>query len=182
MEKLDRLVDYLLAERGERGRVVIPASQEEKFRLYRSLVNVRPAVSADEDYLRTETEYLTALTAQKGITDIADLSPIEDGICLWKGDITTLRCDAIVNATNAGMTGCWHPCHSCIHTFAGIRLRYRCSQIMEAQGHEEPTGRAKNTIYWSFLMCLETMGMRYTESCSVRIARLRDETKTADAS
>lgn len=149
MKQLDFLINYLLSERNDLGRIEIPAKEAEKFRLYRSLVNIRPAVKADERYLQAEDEYLTSLTENKGITDMADLKPIEDGIFLWQGDITTLRCGAIVNAANSGMTGCWQPCHSCIdnciHTFAGVRLRYECGQIMEQQGHEEPTGRAKIT-------------------------------------
>ena len=89
------------------------------------------------------------MTAQKGITDIAGLQPVEKNIYLWKGDITTLQCGAIVNAANSGMTGCYHPCHNCIdnciHTFAGVRLRLKCAEIIKAQGHEEPTGTAKIT-------------------------------------
>ena len=149
MSKVDYLINYLLSERDDIGRIKIPENETEKFRLYRSLVNIRPAVKADEDFLKAEDEYLTTLTENKGITDIACLPPVEDGIYLWKGDITTLRCDAIVNAANSGMTGCWQPCHSCIdnciHTFAGVRLRYKCGKIMQAQGHEEPTGKAKIT-------------------------------------
>ena len=149
MSKVNYLINYLLSERDDLGRIEIPETEQDKFRLYRSLVNIRPAVKADEDYLLAEDEYLTALTESKGITDIADLMPVEDGIYLWRGDITTLRCGAIVNAANSGMTGCWQPCHSCIdnciHTFSGVRLRYKCGQIMQAQGHEEPTGKAKIT-------------------------------------
>lgn len=149
MEKLDLLIKYLLSERNDVDGIETPNNDTDKFRLYRSLVNIRPAVKADEDYLQAEDEYLTALTESKGITDIADLTPIEDGIYLWKGDITTLRCGAIVNAANSGMTGCWQPCHNCIdnciHTFAGVRLRYECGQIMEKQRCEEPTGQAKLT-------------------------------------
>ena len=89
------------------------------------------------------------MTAQKGITDIAGLQPVEKNIYLWKGDITTLKCGAIVNTANSGMTGCYHPCHNCIdnciHTFAGVRLRLKCAEIIKAQGHEEPTGTAKIT-------------------------------------
>ncbi len=89
------------------------------------------------------------MTAQKGITDIAGLQPVEKNIYLWKGDITMLQCGAIVNAANSGMTGCYHPCHNCIdnciHTFAGVRLRLKCAEIIKAQGHEEPTGTAKIT-------------------------------------
>ena len=149
MNRLDYLIDYLLSERNDLGRIEIPQAEQDKFRLYRSLVNIRPAWVVDESFLQTEDEYLTSLTVSKGITDIADLTPIEDGIYLWQGDITTLKCGAIVNAANSGMTGCWQPCHSCIdnciHTFAGVRLRCECDRIMQKQGHEEPTGKAKIT-------------------------------------
>ena len=147
--KLLYLINYLLSERSDMENVKIPNDEAEQFRLYRSLVNIRPAVQTDEEFLRAEDVFLTALTESKGITDIADLQPVENGIYLWKGDITTLKCGAIVNAANSGMTGCWQPCHSCIdnciHTFAGVRLRYNCAQLMNAQGHEEPTGSAKIT-------------------------------------
>ncbi len=153
MDKLDFLINYLLSERNDIGRIGIPENETDKFRLYRSLVNIRPAVKADEEYLRAEDEYLTGLIEGRGITDIAELTPIENGIYLWKGDITTLKCGAIVNAANSGMTGCWQPCHSCIdnciHTFAGVRLRYKCGQIMRQQGHEEPTGKAKITLAYN---------------------------------
>ncbi|WP_019680308.1 protein-ADP-ribose hydrolase [Ruminococcus flavefaciens] len=146
---LDFLINYLLSERKDMSNIHIPDDKADKFRLYRSLVNIRPAVKADDSFLQAEDEYLRELTDNKGITDIADLTPIEDGIYLWQGDITTLKCGAIVNAANSGMTGCWQPCHSCIdnciHTFAGVRLRYECGQLMEKQGHEEPTGQAKLT-------------------------------------
>ncbi len=149
MNRLDFMIDYLLSERNDLGNIAIPKTEQDKFRLYRSLVNIRPAVKADDSFLQAEDEYLTSMTESKGITDISDLTPIEDCIYLWQGDITTLKCGAIVNAANSGMTGCWQPCHSCIdnciHTFAGVRLRYECGQIMEKQGYEEPTGKAKIT-------------------------------------
>ena len=85
------------------GNIRIPDDNADKFRLYRSLVNIRPAVKADDSFLQAEDEYLTALTESKGITDIADLTPVEDGIYLWQGDITTLRCGAIANAANSGI-------------------------------------------------------------------------------
>lgn len=147
-KKLDFLINYLLSERKDTGIIEIPENAD-KFRLYRSLVNIRPAAKADESFLQTEEEYLTSLTKSKGITDISDLSPVEDGIYLWKGDITTLKCGAIVNAANSGMTGCYQPCHNCIdnciHTFAGVKLRLECAEIMQKQGFEEPTGQAKIT-------------------------------------
>ena len=148
-EKLNNLIAYLLSERPEWNGLTIPAKESEQFRLYRSLVNIRPAEKASAEYLKAEDKFLQKLTAQKGITDIADLQPVEKNIYLWKGDITTLKCGAIVNAANSGMTGCYRPCHNCIdnciHTFAGVRLRLKCAEIMKAQGHEEPTGTAKIT-------------------------------------
>lgn len=147
-EKLNYLISYLLSERNDMD-ISIPTDSKEKFDLYRSLVNIRPAGKASAEYLKAEDEFLQKMTAQKGITDIADLQPVEENIYLWKGDITTLKCGAIVNAANSGMTGCYHPCHNCIdnciHTFAGVRLRLKCAEIMKAQGHEEPTGTAKIT-------------------------------------
>ena len=93
--------------------------------------------------------YLQGETAAKVITDIADLTPIQPGLYLWQGDITTLKCDAIANAANSGMTGCYIPNHRCIdnaiHTFAGVELRLACAELMEQQGYPEPIGRAKIT-------------------------------------
>lgn len=147
-EKLNYLISYLLSERNDMD-ISIPTDSKEKFDLYRSLVNIRPAKKISAEYLRAEDRFLQRLTAQKGITDIADIKPVENKIYLWKGDITTLKCGAIVNAANSGMTGCYRPCHNCIdnciHTFAGVRLRLKCAEIMEIQGHEEPTGTAKIT-------------------------------------
>lgn len=148
-EKLLLLINYLLSERSDLGEIKVPDSEDERFRLYRSLVNIRPAVKADDEYLKAEDEFLKAEIIRKGITDIADLHPIQNGVYLWKGDITTLKCGAIVNAANSQLLGCFQPCHSCIdnciHTFSGVRLRYKCGQIMLAQGHEEPAGKAKIT-------------------------------------
>lgn len=148
-DKLKYLIEYLLSERTDIGNIIIPDNEQDMFRLYRSLVNIRPAVKADNKFLAAEDEYLTELTAEKGIVNIRDLSPVESGIYLWQGDITRLKCGAVVNAANSGMTGCWQPCHSCIdnciHTFAGVRLRYKCNDIMEKQGYSEPTGTAKIT-------------------------------------
>ena len=142
------LIQALLDERGE-GSFRIPDNSVEQKQLLRSLMNVRLPQAADADFLRVQDEYLREEIAAKGITDIRDLTPIEDGIYLWQGDITTLRCGAIVNAANSGMTGCYVPCHRCIdnaiHTFAGVQLRHTCGRMMKEQGFDEPTGRAKIT-------------------------------------
>ena len=149
----EKLINYLLNENPEYRKIRIPSSENEQFRLYRSLVNIRPAVEISAEYLAAEDEYLRQKTAEKGITDIADLSPVEDDIYLWRGDITTLKCGAIVNAANSGMTGCYQPCHNCIdnciHTFAGTRLRLECAGIMKKQGYPEPTGQAKITLAYN---------------------------------
>ena len=112
-------------------------------------MNIRAPQRIGADFLKTQDEYLQSETAAKGITDIADLTPIQPGLYLWQGDITTLKCDAIVNAANSGMTGCYIPNHRCIdnaiHTFAGVELRLACAELMEQQGYPEPTGRAKIT-------------------------------------
>lgn len=146
---MKKLIEYLLNENSSYRDIAVPTDEKEQFRLYRSLVNIRPAVKASAEYLEAEDKFLQKLTAKKGITDIADLKPARKNIYLWQGDITTLKCDAIVNAANSGMTGCYHPCHNCIdnciHTFAGVRLRLKCAEIMNLQGHEEPTGKAKIT-------------------------------------
>lgn len=148
-ETLLFLIKKLLGERNDLGEVKIPDDEGDRFRLYRSLVNIRPAATADEDYLEAEDRFLREEISRRGITDISDMTPCEDGIFLWQGDITSLRCGAVVNAANSGLTGCWRPCHGCIdnaiHTFAGVRLRYECSKIIEEQGHEEMTGGAKVT-------------------------------------
>ena len=143
------LINSLLEEKKEYKKIVLPQSADEQKTLLRSLMNIRMAAPISEAFLQIQDEYLREAVKEKGITDIKDLKPVEEGIYLWQGDITTLRCDAIVNAANSGMTGCYQPCHNCIdnciHTYAGIQLRNVCNNIMEKQGHEEPTGQAKIT-------------------------------------
>ena len=147
------LIEYLINENKRFGGITVPKSENEKFDLYRSLVNIRPAAPASAEYINAENHFLREIIAKKGITDFSDLEPIEGNIYLWQGDITTLKCDAIVNAANSGMTGCYQPCHNCIdnciHTFAGVQLRLECAKIMEKQGYEEPTGQAKITAAYN---------------------------------
>lgn len=148
-EKRLYLIKYLLSENNKYSDVDIPSNKDEQKRLLRSLFNVRLPASIDEEFLRVQDEYLKEETRLKGITNIKDLEQTEEGIYLWQGDITTLKCDAIVNAANSGLTGCYIPCHNCIdniiHTYAGIQLRNECNDIIMNQGHEEETGNAKIT-------------------------------------
>ncbi len=146
MKTIDRLIEILSDERGEPAP---PLTEENKPRYFRALVNVRMPKAASKEFLGIQDEYLQEQLRLKGITDFADLTPVAPDIYLWQGDITTLKCDGIVNAANPQMLGCFCPNHGCIdnaiHTFAGVRLRQECADLMEAQGHEEPTGKAKIT-------------------------------------
>ena len=143
------LIAELLKEQPEYSNIPVPISKTEEKQLLRALFNVRLPLPTGDDFLRVQDAYLQEEIAQKGITSTDDLEPIKPDIYLWQGDITTLKCDAIVNAANAGMTGCYIPNHRCIdnaiHTFSGVELRLACAELMEQQGYPEPTGRAKIT-------------------------------------
>lgn len=142
-QNLEDLIKYL--EPGTK----VPADLSQRWRLYRSLVNVRMPGEMPPEYMEKENQLLQAMAEEKGITDIDQLEEIESGIYLWQGDITTLKIDAIVNAANSQMLGCFCPCHGCIdnaiHTFAGVELRNECARMMRQQGHLEETGSAKIT-------------------------------------
>ncbi len=171
------LIRQLLSEVPDYRELEVPSDPAEQKRLLRSLFNIRMPGAISEEFLAVQDEYLQEETRQKGVTKLADLMPIRPGIWLWQGDITTLQCDAIVNAANSGMTGCYQPCHNCIdnciHTFAGIQLRNACDEIMKKQGHEEPTGQAKITPAYN-LPCkyvIHTVGPIVTG----RLTRLHEE-------
>ena len=143
------LIQELLKENKRYEDMEIPQDFEEQRALLRAVMNLRIAKNVDDEFIKVQDEYLKEEIKRKGIVDIDDLKPIKDGIYLWQGDITTLRCDAIVNAANSGMTGCYVPNHrcidNCIHSFAGVQLRLECDEIMTKQGYSEPTGQAKIT-------------------------------------
>lgn len=143
------LIRHLLSEDAEYKNITIPDSAEERFRLFRSLVNVRAPKHVSEDFLKVQDEFLRELTTEKGVVDYKDLTPVKPRIYLWQGDITTLKCGAIVNAANSQMLGCFCPCHGCIdnaiHTFSGVQLRLECAKVIQKQGYEEPIGQAKIT-------------------------------------
>ncbi|MDE6925812.1 MAG: protein-ADP-ribose hydrolase, partial [Acetatifactor sp.] len=148
-ERRKFLIRGLLQENVQYRDCEIPAREEEQRQLLRGLMNVRPPRRIGREFLKVQDEYLQAETAAKGITELDDLDSVSEGLYLWQGDITTLRCDAIVNAANSGMTGCYVPNHrcidNCIHSFSGIQLRIDCAEMMRMQGHEEETGKAKIT-------------------------------------
>lgn len=172
------LIEELLKENAAMGKLDIPEESREQERLLRGLMNIRPAGRSKEEFLRVQDAYLQEETARKGITDLDSLVPVRDGLYLWQGDITALRCDGIVNAANSGMTGCYIPNHrcidNCIHSFAGVQLRLYCEELMEWQGHEEETGRAKITPAFN-LPCryiLHTVGPIITGAVTEEDCRL----------
>ncbi len=143
------LIKALLSEKPEYRKTELPSHESGQRQLLRSLMNLREAAPLSPELIRIQDAYLQEDIRSIGITALDDLAPMADGLYLWQGDITTLKCDAIVNAANSGMTGCYLPCHNCIdnciHTYAGMQLRLACAELMERQGHEEPTGTAKLT-------------------------------------
>lgn len=150
-ERGEYLLKMLIRESKEMSQlsITIPKGELAQWDLMRALFNVRPPRPATTDFLRIQDAYLRELTEKKGITQFSSLRPVEPHTYLWRGDITTLACDAIVNAANRDMLGCFVPGHKCIdnaiHSFSGIQLRLECSRIMHEQGHVERTGTAKMT-------------------------------------
>ena len=113
-EKRQFLIRRLLDEQPRYRNMEIPSDVMEQRQLLRSLFNIRMPGTIDESILKVQDEYLQEETKRKGVTTLANLTPIQPGLYLWQGDITTLSCDAIVNAANSGMTGCYQLCHNCI--------------------------------------------------------------------
>lgn len=144
-----RLLDEMPAYRAQAAR--FPQDEAAQRRLLRSLMNVRPPMPLGQDFIAAQNELLSAEREEKGVVDAMALPAVSrhPSIALWQGDITRLRADAIVNAANSALLGCFHPCHGCIdnaiHSAAGLQLRDECNRLMTAQGCEEPTGRAKLT-------------------------------------
>lgn len=145
------LIQELLSEQSQYRDIEIPNNVEEQKRLLRSLMNIRSPRPIGAEFLKVQDEYLSEEVKEKGIIDSNTLpvSPINDRLILWRGDITTLKVDAIVNAANSALRGCFVPCHSCvdniIHSVSGIQLRLACDELMNEQGYDEPTGKAKIT-------------------------------------
>jgi O-acetyl-ADP-ribose deacetylase (regulator of RNase III) len=148
-ERLDYLLNYLLKDSKYYSDMKIPTNISDMKRLLRALMNIREPKAVSDEFLKIQDEYLRLETAEKGITDANTIPMMRDGICVWQGDITTLKCDAIVNAANSAMLGCFVPCHGCIdnaiHTYAGVQLRAECDRLMREQGRGERTGEAKIT-------------------------------------
>lgn len=143
MEKLDYLIRTL------NPNVKIPESKQEKEHLLRTLMNIWEVEKLPEQFFDVQDEYLKQKLSEKKIVELDELDEVEKNIYLWQGDITTLKVDAIVNAANKALLGCFVPHHRCIdnaiHTQAGLQLRQECFEIMQKQGEFEKTGQAKIT-------------------------------------
>lgn len=148
-ERLSFLIRFLLAEDPAYAGMPMPGTLSEQRRLLRGLLNVRPPKPVSAEFLEIQDAYLQERLKERGITPVTDITPMRPGLSVWQGDITTLAADAIVNAANSQMLGCFAPCHGCIdnaiHTYAGVQLRLECAEIMRRQGHAEETGQAKLT-------------------------------------
>jgi O-acetyl-ADP-ribose deacetylase (regulator of RNase III) len=151
VDNLDFILNWLIEEQPEYKQLDIPSDLSGKRRLMRSLMNLRRPVLVSEDLLKAQDEELKKQLVEKGIVELNQsmVSPADNRFLLWQGDITRLNVDAIVNAANSQMLGCFVPLHSCIdnaiHSAAGIQLRIECNELMKKQGHPEPTGSAKLT-------------------------------------
>ena len=148
-ERRNYLIKKLIDEQPRFRKMKIEPDEDDARRQLRSLMNIRMAAPITKEFEEVQDAYLQEVNSDRGIIPISDIEQIENGIYLWQGDITRLAVDGIVNAANSGMTGCYQPCHNCIdnciHTYAGIQLRNYCQELMDKQGHEEPTGLAKIT-------------------------------------
>jgi len=151
LQNIDIILNWLIGENPQNSKMIIPSELLDKRLLTRSLVNARPARKASEHFLQAQDAELEKQLREKGIVDLnqALVSPVDKRFKLWQGDITRLKVDAIVNAANSQMLGCFVPLHGCIdnaiHSAAGIQMRLECNELMKFQGHSEPTGSAKIT-------------------------------------
>lgn len=156
MNRLDYLIGYLTKEDPRFAELEMPKTEAEKRDFFRALRNIRPPRPVSEEFLRLQDEELQAQLQEKGIINLTETIPTTLNskhstlnLTLWQGDITRLKVDAIVNAANSQMMGCFYPLHKCIdnaiHSAAGVQLREECHQLMLEQGHDEPIGQAKIT-------------------------------------
>lgn len=143
------LINTLLNERPDGRGVAVPAGVSEQRDLLRALMNVRSPEALATEVLDIQDAYLQQRLVERGGATDAGALPYRNRIAVWRGDITLLKADAIVNAANGQMLGCFVPGHHCIdnaiHTYAGMQLRLMCASLMDKQGHEEPTARVKVT-------------------------------------
>ena len=148
-ERLGYLVEKFKEDSVEYRDLETPRDGEGRQRVLRSLMNIRMPGEMAEDVLAVQNDYLKERAREKGVVTPKDIPVVRDVISIWQGDITRLAVDAIVNAANSQMLGCFVPMHTCIdnciHSFAGIQLRAECSRQMSelriryGKDYEQPT-------------------------------------------
>ncbi|MBJ8325380.1 protein-ADP-ribose hydrolase [Streptococcus pacificus] len=148
---LEKMIVYLWQENSPNSSLSLPKTCEEKLACWRGLINKRPAKPIAASYLEAEDDFLEAYKANQKLVGLSDCQQTAvEKILTYHGDITLLAVDAIVNAANSEMLGCFIPNHHCIdnaiHTFSGVRLRLACQELMTKQQHKEPIGQAKLTL------------------------------------
>ncbi len=159
LEKINYLNKILLEEMPEYKEQAnsFKDEYEDQRILLRSLMNLRPPMPLNPDFLAAQDELLKEEARQKDSVSVKNLSPcnLSNQIYLWQGDITSLNVDAVVNAANSALLGCFIPCHKCIdnaiHSASGLQLRAECNKIMSTQNHAEKTGDAKITEAYNLL-------------------------------
>lgn len=148
-EKLNYLLEEFKADSDQYKNIEVPENIKDKQNLLRSLMNIRMPKKMSDEVIKVQDEYLSYCTKEKGIVKLSDIPVIKENLSIWQGDITRLEVDAIVNAANSQMLGCFVPMHTCIdnqiHTFAGVQLREECNHQMEqlrekhGRDYEQPT-------------------------------------------
>ena len=146
-QQINFLIEILLDEMPELRSAAEKVSDRRQ--LLRALMNVRPPMPIRSAFLTVQDQLLRAESIEKGVVTLEKIPPVEKNIRLWQGDITRLKLDAIVNAANSQLLGCFVPCHACIdnaiHSAAGLQLRQACFDLMSKQNRDEPIGHAKIT-------------------------------------
>lgn len=137
MESLvNDLIKYFMNE-ASHPIIDIPTNYVNKRDFLRGLLNVREPKLVPLEIIEKENELLQRELENKNIIDI---NTFKDRFMLFQGDITNVKCDAIVNPTDSKMYGCFKPNHNCIsnkvHSYAGIALRLKCKEITKGQNIE----------------------------------------------
>jgi O-acetyl-ADP-ribose deacetylase (regulator of RNase III) len=150
--RLDYLINYLISENPHADKQTVSLctkTPDDKLTLFRALCNTRRPEPVPERFLEVQNHFLNQWNNERSTVFIHQLEAIEPRIYLWRGDITRLAADAIVNAANSRMLGCMQANHHCIdniiHTRAGVQLRLECNELMQVQGRKEAAGKAKIT-------------------------------------
>lgn len=150
-DELLYILHTLIEESSAYRLLEIPEDMTERQKIMRTLLNIRPPRPISREFLAAQDAELQLQLAEKGVVTISQTEPCgcDERVRLWQGDITRLQVDAIVNAANGALLGCFVPLHKCIdnaiHSAAGIELRLECNRLMQRQGYAEPTGKAKIT-------------------------------------